>query len=251
MTIVDKRLSGRTIVIAGGGSGIGRATADLFVREGARVGILDRSLDAGREVAEACGGDAVEADITEHKSVEQAFLKLSQSLGSIDGLVVTAGIFDAALFRDTGPEIWNRSLAVNLTGTYTVCRCALPYLEKSANSTIVTLGSGVALVPPGPGSAAYVASKGGVIAFSRALAIELAPSVRVNCVCPGMVDTPMTGSAIKDADGEVKSSVASKYAMNRVASAQEIAASILFLTSNESSYVTGATLAVDGGRTFH
>ena len=124
-------------------------------------------------------------------------------------------------------------------------------LASGAPATIVNIGSGVGITPTGPGSTAYVASKGGVIAMTKALAMELAPSVRVNVVCPGMVDTPMTQGFLRNAAGAVEPELAARYALRRPAAPEEIAAAILFLTSADSSFVTGIALPVDGGRTFH
>ncbi|MFP1646359.1 SDR family NAD(P)-dependent oxidoreductase [Pontitalea aquivivens] len=245
------RLENRRIIIFGGGSGIGKATAALFAREGARLALVDRNLQAVQDVAHPLRGLALQADITDEAQVCAALDAARNALGGIDGLVITAGIFDPANLRDTTPDLWNQVIAVNLTGTYLICRNALPHLYNSGNATIVTLGSGVALVPPGPTSAAYVAAKGGVISMSRQIAMEAAPHVRVNCVCPGMVETPMTQSFLKTASGESKPEITNNYALKRTATAEEIAAAILFLTSSESSFVTGTTMAVDGGRTFH
>src|SRR4051794_2922259 len=131
---------------------------------------------------------------------------------------------------------------VNLTGIYIVVRCCLPWLAKATGATIVNIASGQGLLPNTPDMTAYAASKGGVVNLTRALAAELAPAIRVNSICPGMVNTPMTMGG----QGDV-----TPYALKRVAEPLEIAHAILFLTGGESSFVTGAALAVDGGRTFH
>jgi NAD(P)-dependent dehydrogenase (short-subunit alcohol dehydrogenase family) len=148
--------------------------------------------------------------------------------------------------------LFSRTLAVNLTGTFLVVQAAAPLLlESGTQATIVNIGSGVGITPTGPGSIAYVASKGGVIAMTKALAMELAPLVRVNVVCPGMVDTPMTQGFLRNAAGNVQPELAQRYALRRPATPEEIAAAILFLTASDSSFVTGITLPVDGGRTYH
>jgi NAD(P)-dependent dehydrogenase (short-subunit alcohol dehydrogenase family) len=174
------------------------------------------------------------------------------ALGGLDGVVNAAGIFSPAGLADTTAELFSRTLAVNLMGTFLVVQAAAPALLASATgATVVNIGSGVGITPTGPGSVAYVASKGGVIAMTKALAMELAPSVRVNAVCPGAVDTPMTQGFLRNAAGEVDPGVAARYALRRAAAPEEIAAAILFLTTAESSFVTGIALPVDGGRTFH
>src|SRR4051794_8074623 len=131
---------------------------------------------------------------------------------------------------------------VNLTGIYIVVRCCLPWLAKATGATIVNIASGQGLLPNTPQMTAYAASKGGVVNLTRAMAAELAPAVRVNSVCPGMVDTPMA----EGFKGNVRN-----YALKRIAEPEEIARVILFLTSWEGSYITGAALAADGGRSFH
>jgi NAD(P)-dependent dehydrogenase (short-subunit alcohol dehydrogenase family) len=239
------RLQGRKILITGGASGIGQATAALFLREGAKVAILDRASRGQDEVF-------VAVDVADPASVQQAVRTAEAALGGLDGVVNAAGIFSAAGLADTTAAQFSQMLAVNLMGTFLVVQAAAPILLASGQAaTIVNLGSGVGITPTGPGSTAYVASKGGVIAMTKALAMELAPSVRVNVVCPGMVETPMTQGFVRNAAGEVDPALASRYALRRPAAPEEIAAAILFLTSAESSFVTGIALPVDGGRTFH
>jgi NAD(P)-dependent dehydrogenase (short-subunit alcohol dehydrogenase family) len=238
------RLRERKILITGGASGIGRATALLFREEGARIAILDRP-------GAAQDGTFVPADVADPASVQQAVRAAEAALGGLDGVVNAAGIFSPAGLADTTAELFTKTMAVNVLGTFLVTQAAAPMLLASGAGTIVNIGSGVGITPTGPGSTAYVASKGGVIAMSKALAMELAPSVRVNVVCPGMVDTPMTQAFLRNSAGEVDPALASRYALRRPATSEEIAAAILFLTSTESSFVTGVTLPVDGGRTFH
>ncbi len=239
------RLTGRKILIAGGASGIGQATAELFRRHGAAVAVLDRS-------AGEWDGLFVRGDVADAVSVGKAVEAAGAALGGLDGVVNAAGIFSAAGLADTSADLFSRTLAVNLLGTFLVVQATAPLLLASgAGATIVNIGSGVGITPTGPGSTAYVASKGGVIAMTKALAMELAPSVRVNVVCPGAVDTPMTRSFLRDASGAVDPALANRYALRRPAQPDELAAAILFLTCAESSFVTGIALPVDGGRTFH
>lgn len=239
------RLTGRKILITGGASGIGLATAQLFRQEGANVAVLDRA-------AGAWDGIFVHVDVADAASVQLAVRSAETALGGLDGVVNAAGIFSTAGLADTTPELFSRTLAVNLLGTFLVIQAAAPVLLNSGSpATIVNIGSGVGITPTGPGSTAYVASKGGVIAMTKALAMELAPTVRVNVVCPGAVDTPMTQSFLRDASGAVDPAIANRYALRRAAVPEELAAAILFLTAADSSFVTGITLPVDGGRTFH
>lgn len=138
--------------------------------------------------------------------------------------------------------VWRQVIDVNLTGTFMVSRACLPWLRQAEGATIVNIASAAGLLPNAPGLTAYAASKGGVVNLGRAMAAELAPAIRVNTVCPGMVDTPMA---------EGFHANVGNYALKRLAQPAEIARVILFLTSADGSYVTGATLAADGGRSFH
>jgi len=239
---MSDRLQGRRILITGAASGIGRKTAELFANEGAALALLDRNSDGVAEVARETRGLAVEADVAQEPSVSQAIEQARGAMGGIDGIVNAAGIVIHGSVLDVGLADWQRVLDVNLTGIYVVVRCCLPWLKKAPLATIVNIASGQGLLPNTPNMTAYAASKGGVVNLTRALAAELAPSIRVNSVCPGMVDTPMTTGLQREVD---------RYAMKRIAEPLEIAQAILFLTSAESSFVTGAALAVDGGRTFH
>jgi NAD(P)-dependent dehydrogenase (short-subunit alcohol dehydrogenase family) len=245
------RLTGRRILITGGGSGIGRETAKLFAGEGAVVAVLDQATDNAQAVAREIGGTGVVVDVSNPDSVSAAVSQAAAAMGGLDGVVNAAGIFSPAGLADTDAALFARTLAVNLTGTFLVIQAAAPLLRQAGKGTIVNIGSGVGITPTGPGSTAYVASKGGVIAMTKAIAMELAPTIRVNSVCPGAVETPMTASFIRDASGGFDPSITRRYALGRAAAPDELAAAILFLTSDESSFVTGIALPVDGGRTFH
>ena len=236
------RLEGRRILITGAAAGIGRGTAKLFAAEGALLTLLDCDRKRLAEVARETGGVAADADVTQEVSVARAVEQDATAMRGIDGVVNAAGIVIHGSVLDVGVADWKLVLDVNLTGTYIVVRCCLPWLAKAPFATIVNIASGQGLLPNTPNMTAYAASKGGVVNLTRALAAELAPSIRVNSVCPGMVDTPMTAGLEREVD---------RYALKRIAEPMEIAQAILFLTGTESSFVTGAALAVDGGRTFH
>jgi len=236
------RLAQRRVLITGAASGIGRRSALLFAAEGAALTLLDRSVKGLAEIARETGGLAVEADVTDEGSVAHAVERGAAAMGGIDGVVNAAGIVLRGPVLEVGVADWRRVIDVNLTGIYIVVRCCLPWLAKATGATIVNIASGQGLLPNTPEMTAYAASKGGVVNLTRALAAELAPAIRVNSVCPGMVDTPMTADGPRDV---------TPYALKRVANPLEIAHAILFLTGSESSFVTGAALAIDGGRTFH
>jgi NAD(P)-dependent dehydrogenase (short-subunit alcohol dehydrogenase family) len=239
------RLENRKVLITGGASGIGRATSELFVREGAAVAVLDR------DTARVAGAHAIAADVSDAASVARAIQEAARTLGGLDGLVNAAGVFINRGLMETTTDEWNTTIAVNLTGTFLCVQAAVPFLRQAERATIVNIASGVGLLPTGGGSTAYVASKGGVIAMTRTLAAELAPAIRVNAVCPGAVETPMTDGTLRDAAGAVIPAIVNRYALGRPAAPEEIAAGILFLTAHESSFVTGINLAIDGGRTYH
>lgn len=245
------RLAGRRIIITGGASGIGRATARLFRQEGAAVAILDRSDNAAKAIADEIGAFTISCDVSDPASVSAAVDKAADAMGGLDGVVNAAGILADTGIADTTPEVFSRTIAVNLTGTFLVIQAAAPLIQKEGKGTIVNIASGVGLLPTGPGSIAYVASKGGVVALTKSVAMELAPSIRVNSVCPGAVETAMTASYIRTGGGDPNPAIAARYALGRHAQPEELAAAILFLTSDEASFMTGIALPVDGGRTFH
>ena len=244
------RLAGRRILITGGASGIGRATAELFAKEGAKIAVMDRQFTMAEDVARAIKGVAVEADVADEESTNSAVAKAVKALGGLDGLVHCAGIVDSQKFTDSDFKTWRRTMSINLDGTYLVCRAALPFLQQADKATIVTIASGQALMP-GASSISYGASKAGVMNFTKALAMELAPKIRANVVCPGATETPMVAGMLQAGGAAVVEGLKNAYAMKRMAQPQEIAAALLFLTSHESSFVTGVALAVDGGRTYH
>lgn len=248
------RLANRRILITGGGSGIGLATAQRFIAEGARVAVLDRSprsLDRAR--TELQGAPAIECDVSREDAVQQAVAQAAAQLGGIDGICNVAGIGTRKSFDETTAEIMMTDIAVNLMGPFHVAKAALPHLRAAGGGTIVNVASGLALRPT-EGRTAYGASKGGLITMTKAMAIDLAKDqVRVNVVCPGLIDTPLVkdtshGAAFTPQQYE---KLMDRRILRRMGEAREIADAILFLTSNESSFVTATVLAVDGGGSMH
>jgi NAD(P)-dependent dehydrogenase (short-subunit alcohol dehydrogenase family) len=236
------RLTGRRIVITGAASGIGKAIALLFAKEGASLALLDLDQEGVAETARQTGGHGFQADVASEDATSAAVVQAAKALGGIDGLVNAAGIMLTGPMGELPMSAWRKVLDVNLTGTYLVARSCLPWLTQETGATIVNIASAAGLLPNAPGLTAYAASKGGVVNLTRAMAAELAPGIRVNSVCPGMVDTPMA----EGFRGNV-----GNYALKRIADPEEIARVVLFLTSAEGSYVTGVALAADGGRSFH
>ncbi|MEU1980842.1 SDR family oxidoreductase [Nocardia sp. NPDC019395] len=244
----SQRLRDRRILITGAASGIGRATAEIFHREGARLALIDRQEDALQEVSGELGALAYPLDLTDLDSVEPGIADIEKALGGLDGIVNCAGIGKAAPIGDTDLGLLMQFASVNLLAPYLICRAALPALRRAGRgATIVNVSSGMGVLPNIPNNTAYAATKGGLIAFTKGLAAEVGPQVRVNVVCPGATLTPMSAPFLADAG----SAATDHLGLKRVADPSEIANGILFLTSDESSYVTGSTLAVDGGRTYH
>jgi NAD(P)-dependent dehydrogenase (short-subunit alcohol dehydrogenase family) len=229
-------------VVTGAASGIGKATASLLALEGAKLALLDLDATGVDRVAKDIGAHGFGVDITNEQQVDEVVEKAASVLDGIDGVVNAAGIMLVGPVLETPLSAWRKTIEVNLTGTFMVTRACLRFMGVEPAGTIVNIASAAGLLPNAPGLTAYAASKGGVVNLTRALAAELAPRIRANTVCPGMVDTPM-------ADG-FRANV-SNYALKRMAEPEEIARVVAFLTSAHSSYVTGATLAADGGRTFH
>ncbi len=243
---------GRRIIITGGAKGIGYATLKSFADQGAKVSCLDNDAVALADLANIKNVFAFCVDITETAAVEKAVGDAATAMGGIDGLVNCAGVDLVSDLAAMSDAVWDRLMDVNLTAPMKLCRAALPHLKAAGKATIVNVSSGAGLQPL-MNRSAYSASKAGLQMLSKALALELADfGIRVNVICPGAVETPLFRSSINDeTEEEALARVRSRYALKRVASAEEIAAGIVWMSSDAASYVTGSTLAIDGGRTFH
>jgi NAD(P)-dependent dehydrogenase (short-subunit alcohol dehydrogenase family) len=244
-----EQLRGRRILITGAASGIGRKTAEIFAAEGAGLALLDRNAQALGAIAAATGGTPLAADLTTAKAVEEAVITGAEALGGLDGVVNAAGIVARGKLADMELAEWTLVQSVNLTGPFLVCKSAIPHLVRAEAATIVNVASASGLLPSGA-NGGYAAPKAGLIALTKVFAVELAPKVRVNVVCPGSVETPLLRGVLPDSE-EARERIKQVYALQRVADPREIADAILFLTSGQSSYITGAALAVDGGRSYH
>ncbi len=244
-------LSGRRVLVTGAASGIGRATAELFVQRGARVALLDRDRHVEKVAAEVGGTIGLVGDVADEGAVARSVAVAAAKLDGLDGVVNSAGIDLVKPVTEMTPEEWNRLLAVNLSGPFHVCRAAAPYLRQASEATVVNVASGAGLVPL-KHRTAYCASKAGLVMFTKTLAIELAP-VRVNAFCPGIIDTPLFRQSFEnepDPDAELRR-ILDRYLIKRAATPEEAAQIVLFLTSRASSIMTGVALAGDAGRTFH
>lgn len=246
------RFVGKVAIVTGAGSGIGQAVAQRLAKEGASIAALDIVADALTSTVDgicADGGSAVAfpCDVTSESSVDDAVRALADRLGPPTVVCNVAGIGGFFNTVDMPLDRWEKILAVNLTGPFLVCRAALPYLLEHRGS-IVNVASNTALMGQSY-SAAYCASKAGVLMFSKALAAEYrARGVRVNVVAPGGVDTPLIGSFELPEGADVNELIKIQTPMG-FATPAEIAASVAFIASDESSYTTGAVLSVDGGLT--
>jgi NAD(P)-dependent dehydrogenase (short-subunit alcohol dehydrogenase family) len=246
------RLDGKVAVITGAAGGIGREAALLFSAEGASVCVADVLDDQGQRTAAECS-DAffAHADVTDPASVQALYAATAERYGGIDVLYNNAGIMpaDDASILDTEPEAWQRVQDVNVKGVFLCCKHGIPHLLERGGGSVINVASFVALMGAATSQISYTASKGAVLSMTRELAVEFARrGVRVNALCPGPVETPLLMRLFAD-DPKAYERRRVHLPMGRLAQAREIAHGALFLASDEASYVTGATFAVDGGLT--
>jgi len=249
--VMAGRMQGKVALVTGAGSGIGWATARRLAAEGARVACVDRAADRARETVRAitaAGGEAlaIHADVTEPADCERIVDETLARFSLLTTLVNSAGVRPERMDRTPPPGEWERVVDTNLTGTYLASRAALPALSASGHGSVTNLASIYGLVG-GSLSPAYAASKGAVVNLSRQMAIQWAPKVRVNCVCPGVIETPMTRALLDDPAW--REAILLKYPLQRFGQPDEVAAAILYLASDEAAFVTGVALPIDGGYT--
>lgn len=252
---MNGRLAGKVAIITGGAVGIGEATCRLFAGEGCAVSVLDRDGDAAKTRADELrqGGHeaiALAADITSLEATREAVAAVERELGGLDLLVNNAGVIGRGTVETTDEEEWQRVLDVNLTGIFLMSKAAIPAMRKRGAGSIINVSSAAGLVG-WYDQAAYDASKGGVVNLTRSMALDFAlEKIRVNCLVPAHVVTPMSENftaAGGDAARQARERLLAAIPMGRFSRPEEIAYGALFLASDESSYVTGSTLVVDGG----
>jgi 3-oxoacyl-[acyl-carrier protein] reductase len=249
------KLSNKVAIITGSGSGIGRASAVLFSREGARVCVTDIDKEGGQETVDLIkqkGSDAVfvHADITKASDAERMIKRAQDQYGRLDILFNNAGIGMPFIpIEEIEENFWHRIMDVNAKGIFLGCKYAVPIMKRQGGGVIINTAS-ISGVRPRPGLSAYSASKGAAILLTKALAIELAPfRIRVNCINPVVVDSPfLTKSFDISKLDEVKKAMVSTIPLGRLGQTEDIANAALYLASDESSMVTGLSLDVDGGR---
>lgn len=249
------RLDGKVALITGAASGMGRAAAELFAREGASVVVsdLDRTRGGTTVTAiEAAGGNAafVHADVSKWGDCETMVAATVEQFGGLHVLYNNAGIFpaDDGGVLDTPESTWNQVMEVNLKGVWLGCKAGIPAMIASGGGSIVNVASFVAIVGAATAQIAYTTSKGGVLSMTRELAVEYARrGIRANSLCPGPIETPLLAELLSDPARRARRMV--HIPMGRLGQAEELAKAALFLASDDSSYMTGASLVVDGGIT--
>ena len=250
------RLAGKVALITGGTSGIGRATAALFAREGAKVALTGRDEVRGRIVlheVKSAGSEAifVRSDVRLAADCRRAVDETLKSFQRLDILFNNAGVFVPHTVPDCPEEEWDLTVDVNLKGTYLMSKFALPHMIAQRSGVIINNSSGWGLVG-GDAAAAYCASKGGVVLLTKAMAVDHGrQGIRINCICPGDVETPMLPEDAKrrGVTWEEYLKGATNRPLGRIGKPEEIARAVLFLASEDSSFMTGSALVVDGGGT--
>ncbi|MGA2021721.1 MAG: SDR family NAD(P)-dependent oxidoreductase [Candidatus Sulfotelmatobacter sp.] len=248
------RLENKAALITGGTSGIGEATAVLFAKEGAKVAITGRNEKRGEAVAERIlsdGGEAIfiRADVRKAEECRHAVEETLRAFHRLDILFNNAGVFFPRTIVDCTEEEWDLQMDVNLKGTFLMSKAALPSMIEQRCGVIIHNGSGWGIAG-GDAAVAYCASKGGVVLLTKAMAIDHGrQGIRVNCICPGDVDTPMLpeDARMRGLKWEDYLEGCADRPMGRIGTADEIAKAVLFLASDDSSFMTGAALVVDGG----
>jgi NAD(P)-dependent dehydrogenase (short-subunit alcohol dehydrogenase family) len=247
------RLAGKTALITGGTSGIGLATAERFVAEGASVVITGRDAGRGGELEQRLGVTFVQCDVTREGDVETAVHQALTRLGHLDVLFNNAGIINFGTVVSADVRQWDELMATNVRGVFLVSRFVVPSMIAHGGGSVINMGSNLGLVGT-RGAAAYATSKGAIVQLTRAMALDhAADGVRVNCVCPGTIETPLVQrqrvGRTAEQEREAAERVKLRFPLGRIGEPAEVASLVVFLASDESSFVTGAIFSADGGYT--
>jgi NAD(P)-dependent dehydrogenase (short-subunit alcohol dehydrogenase family) len=237
-------LEGARAVVTGAGSGIGRATCVQFAAEGAQVVALDIDADSAQAVARETGGEALVADVTDRTALDAAIARAAEVLGGITILVNNAGVGAMKRLHQYGDSEYDAVVDASLRGTFNGIAAVAPLMVAEGGGSIVNMAS-VSGLRPTRGEAPYSAAKAGVIALTQSGALEYAPTVRVNCVSPGLIETPLTSALLQDEDA--RRAFDQNTPLGRVGTAADVAGAITFLCSDLAAYITGVNLPVEGG----
>jgi len=255
--LLEQRFVGKGVIVTGGASGIGKATAERFLAEGAKVAIIDISEKNGKSALAELRGKGYEpilvmGDVTDSKDVKRMVSKARSALGSIDVLFNNAGILVEGTIEEVSEKDWDRIMAVNVKGVFLMSKAVIPFMLKQKKGAIVNNASCSGLVGD-RGAIAYNTSKGAVVLMTKCMALDYATkNIRVNCVCPGEIDTPMFRQEAKTRGlpvEEYRKQLSEYHPIGRLGFPEEVANAVAFLASDEAAFIIGAAFSIDGGYT--
>jgi NAD(P)-dependent dehydrogenase (short-subunit alcohol dehydrogenase family) len=242
--VTDRALDGHKAIVTGGGAGIGAATARLLAARGAQVAVLDRAVDAARAVAAEVGGHAFEVDVADPTATTAAVQSATAAMGGLTDVVANAGFGLNKPLHLYSDKEWRLVVGVNMDGTFHTLRAAIPILLEGGGGNLVTVAT-LNATRPLQGEAPYSAAKAGVVNLTATAALEYAPTIRANCVSPGMIATALTSIITEDAEFTAVAEAGTP--LQRIGTVTDVAEVIAFLCSDAAAYITGQNLVVDGG----